>query len=92
MFPYARLSADEIERRLLPLVQAAYGKDAIAQRAARAMFSGFQQWVEASHIYRHEPGAAADVPEPPADIAILAISHGASLLRWLAGLDENAKA
>jgi hypothetical protein len=88
MFPYARLSADEIERRLLPIVQDAYEKDAIPQRAARAMLTGFQQWVEVSHIYRHEPGVA-DVPDPPADIAILAISHGASLLRWLAGLDEN---
>jgi len=30
--------------------------------------------------------------EPPADVAILAISLGASLLRWLAGLDEDRPA
>jgi hypothetical protein len=88
MFPYTRLTDDEIERRLLPVVQGAYERDATAQRAARAMLTGFQQWVEASHIYRHEAGVE-DAPPPPADIAILAISHGASLLRWLAGLDEN---
>jgi len=61
--------------------------DPAAQRAARAMMSGFKTWVEASHIYRHQPGAD-EVPQPPADIAILAISTGASLLRWLASIDE----
>jgi hypothetical protein len=88
MFPYARLTADEIEQRLLPVVQGAYEADSIAQKAARAMLTGFQEWVEASVMYRHQPGVA-DAPQPPADIAILAISHGASLLRWLAELDES---
>ncbi len=88
MFPYTRLTADEIERRLLPVVQGAYEPDSIAQKAARAMLTGFQKWVEASVMYRHQPGVA-DAPQPPAEIAILAISHGASLLRWLADLDEN---
>jgi hypothetical protein len=88
MFPNARLTADEIEQRLLPVVQGAYKTDSIAQKAARAMLTGFQEWVEASVMYRHQPGVA-DAPQPPADIAILAISHGASLLRWLAGLDES---
>ena len=52
------------------------------------MLTGFKQWVEASHAYRRETGVEDALP-PSADIAILAISHGASLLRWLAGLDEN---
>ena len=88
MFPYTRLTADEIERRLLPVVQGAYEPDSIAQKAARAMLTAFQKWVEASLMYRHQPGVA-DAPQPPADIAILAISHGASLLRWLADLDAG---
>jgi hypothetical protein len=87
-FPYVRLSVDEIERRLLPAVLGAYEADPAAQGAARAMVNGFQSWVEASHIYRHQPGAA-EVPEPAADIAILAVSYGASLVRWLASLDES---
>jgi len=87
MFPYVRLSVDEIERCLLPAVLGAYEGDPVSQEAARAMLNGFQSWLEASQIYRHQPGAA-DVPQPPADVAILAISYGASLLRWLAGLDE----
>jgi hypothetical protein len=88
MFPYARLSVDEIDRRLRPLVRRVYEGDAAAQGAAQRMLLGFQEWVEASDVYRHQPGAAEHA-EPPADIAILAISQGASLLRWLAGLDEG---
>jgi hypothetical protein len=86
-FPYVRLSVDEIERRLSPLISQTY-PDPAAQGAAQAMVNGFKTWVEASHIYRHQPGAE-EVPQPPADIAILAISTGASLLRWLASIDEE---
>jgi hypothetical protein len=88
MFPYVRLSADEVERHLRPVVQRVYEDDATAQRAAQRMVTGLKEWVEASHYYRHQPGAA-EPAQPPADVAILAISHGASLLRWLAGLDEE---
>ena len=87
-FRNARLTPDEMTRRLLPVVHGAYQTDSIAQKAICSMLTGFQGWVEASLMYRHQPGVA-DSPEPPADIAILAISHGASLLRWLADLDEN---
>jgi hypothetical protein len=91
MFPYVRLTAEDIDRRLRPVVQRAYASDAAAQRAAQRMVAGFRDWVEASHIYRHQPGAA-EPAQPPADVAILAISSGASLLRWLAGLDEDRPA
>jgi hypothetical protein len=37
MFPYARLTADEIERRLLSVVERTYEGDATGQRAARKM-------------------------------------------------------
>jgi hypothetical protein len=61
--------------------------DATGQRAAQKTLDGFKAWVDASRKYRHQPGDEPD--QPPADVAILAISHGASLLRWLAGLDED---
>jgi hypothetical protein len=88
MFPYARLTADEIERRLLSVVERAYEGDATGQRAAQKMLAGFKAWVDASDEYRHRPGET-EPAQPPADVAILAISQGASLLRWLAGLDED---
>jgi hypothetical protein len=87
-FPYVRLSVDEIERRLSPLILETY-PDPAAQGAARALVNGFKTWVEASHIYRHQPGAE-ELPQPPVDIAILAISTGASLVRWLASIDEES--
>jgi len=90
MLPYAQTSADEIERRLRPLVQRAYGDDATAQQAAERMLNALKEWIEASRMYRHVPGAK-ELDVPPADIAILAISHGAALLRWLAGLDEAGR-
>jgi hypothetical protein len=88
MFPYARLTGDEIANRLQPLVSRVYEGDEPAQRAALAMLCALQEWVEASRHYRHQPGAR-EAAQPPPDVAILSISHGASLLRWLAGLDEN---
>jgi hypothetical protein len=87
IFPYVRLSVDEIERRLSPLISQTY-PDPAAQGAARAMANVFKSWLESSHIYRHQPGAE-EMPQPPADIAILAISTGASLVRWLASIDEE---
>jgi hypothetical protein len=87
MFPYARLTIDEIKRCLGPEIKRAY-QDASAQRAAQSMLVCLQEWTEASDNYRHKPGGAEDA-DPPADTAIWAISFGAALLRWLAGLDEN---
>jgi hypothetical protein len=88
MFPYVRMTADEIERHLLPVLQNAYQGDAAAETAARAMLKSFQSWVESANAYRHHPGAA-DIRQPPADIGVLAISAGASFVRWLAALDEQ---
>ena len=88
MFPYVRLTTVEIDRCLRPVVQRTYEDDPVAQQSAQRMLAGFKEWVEASHSYIHRPGVA-EPTQPPADVAILAISHGASLLRWLAGMDED---
>jgi hypothetical protein len=88
MFPHVRLTEDEIDQRLRPIIERAYSGGAAEQDAALRMLGGFREWVEASRHYRHQPGNPADPAQPPADLAILAISHGAALLRWLAGLDE----
>jgi len=88
MFPYVQLTGDEAERCLSPVVARAYGSDPTAQRAAQKMLASFKAWVDASYEYRHQPGAG-EPAQPPADVAILTISCGASLLRWLAGLYES---
>jgi hypothetical protein len=76
---------------MLPMLQNAHSGDTSAQAVARAMLSSFQSWVEAANAYRHQPGAS-DEGTPPADIAILAISAGASYVRWLIGLHESRPA
>jgi len=88
MFPQARFTVEEIERNLTPLVQRTYQNDAASQKAALRMLTCLQEWVEASRGFRHYPGAS-DCSQPPPDVAILSISCGASLLRWLAGLGEG---
>jgi hypothetical protein len=88
MFPYVRLTEDEIDHRLRPIIERAYDGGAAERDAALRMMGGFREWVEASRNYHHQPGILAEPAQPPADLAILAISHGAALLRWLAGLDE----
>jgi hypothetical protein len=88
MFPYVHLTEDEIDQRLRPIIERAYDGDVAERDAALRMLGGFREWVEASRNYHHQPGILAEPAQPPADLAILAISHGAALLRWLAGLDE----
>jgi hypothetical protein len=48
MFPHARLTADQIDSRLQPVIERAYQGDQIAQKAARGMLASFKEWVEAS--------------------------------------------
>jgi hypothetical protein len=87
MFPFAALTGEEIDRRLLPLVERAYAADPLAQKAAQSLVVAFKNWVEASRVYRHQPGIGSS--DPPPDVAVLLISNGASLLRWLVGFDPE---
>jgi uncharacterized membrane-anchored protein YhcB (DUF1043 family) len=90
MFPQARFTVEDIGRHLIPLVQRTYRSDPISQKAALRMVTCLQEWVEASRSFRHYPGAP-DCSDPPPDIAVLSISCGASLVRWLAGLAEQPR-
>jgi hypothetical protein len=89
MFPASpRLTANEIETRLAPVVRNRYADDATALRAAERLLASFKDWVDASHNYRHEPGSEEPI-EPPLEVAILAISNGAAFIRWLLELDAG---
>jgi hypothetical protein len=88
MFPAPRLTAAAIEDRLAPRIQQRYASDAVALRAAARMVNSFKEWVESSHNYRHEQGQQ-EPAQPPLDVAIAAISIGASILRWLAEIDRD---
>jgi hypothetical protein len=88
MFPHARFTAEDIDRHLAPLLRRTYRDDPTSQAAALKMLSCLQEWVEASRGFRHQPGMVQSA-EPSPDLAVLSISCGASLLRWLAGLGET---
>lgn len=90
MFPTApQLNAGAVEAHLAPVMQKVYGSDAVALRAANKQLASFKGWIDASHNYRHEPGSEEPV-QPPIDLAIVAISNGASFLRWLIALDQRS--
>jgi hypothetical protein len=88
MFPQVRFTIEEIERYLKPRVERAYQGDPTSQKAALRMLTCLLEWVEASRSFRHYPGAS-DCSQPPPDVAVLSISCGASLVRWLAGLADQ---
>jgi hypothetical protein len=88
MFPYAVLTPEEIDRRLVPLLERAYDGDPVAQTAALSLVVAFKDWLLSSRIYLHQPGIANSF-DPPPDVAVFQISNGASLMRWLAGFDQN---
>lgn len=88
MFPQVRFTNEQIERHLAPVVERTYHGDPTSQKAAMRMLTCLLEWVEASRSFRHHPGAS-DCSQPPPDVAILSISCGASLVRWLAGLADQ---
>lgn len=88
MFPSAsQLNVSVVETNLVPLVQKLLFGDPVALRAANKQLASFKDWIDSSHNYRHEPGSE-EMVQPPLDLAILAISNGASFLRWLIALDQ----
>jgi len=90
MFPSApQLNGGAIDSHLGPTIQKAYAGEPVALRAASKQLASFKDWVDASHNYRHEQGSE-DPVQPPSDLAVLAVSNGASYLRWLIALDQAA--
>lgn len=84
-----RLTAGEVETKLRPIVRDRYAANQTALRAAERILDGFKDWIDASHNYRHEPGVQ-EPAQPPPDLAIFAISNGASFLRWLVDIDQDS--
>jgi hypothetical protein len=68
MFPDApHLKAKEVDR-LQPRIQAVLAGDAPAQSASSKLLASFRDWIDAAHVYRHEPGAE-EVSQPPLTLA-----------------------
>lgn len=59
--------------------------DETAKNASTKLLESYKKWVDAMHPYRHGQDVEA-YDNPPVDLAILALSNGASYLRWLASM------
>jgi hypothetical protein len=81
-----RLTAQEAQQRLEPLLQRVHATDKVAMGAASKLLNAFKDWIDAAHLYRHEAGQQEPV-QPPLMLAVQMVSVGASFLRWLAELD-----
>ena len=78
-----------VQNPLKEIAQKKYTHDEIALKTINGIFDGLGEWVDALHNYRHGQGKEEPVT-PPLEFAVYVLSSGASLLRWLIELDEQA--
>jgi hypothetical protein len=83
-----RLTAQEAQQRLEPILQGTHAADKAAMGAASKLLNAFKDWIDAAHFYRHEPGQQ-DPVQPPLTLAVQMVSIGATFIRSLAELDAT---
>jgi hypothetical protein len=79
-----------VNKELRRIVDKVFAGDEQLKITANRLLSGFGKWVDAVHPFRH----GHDREQPlvlPEDVAVLAVSQGASFLRWLADLDRRQR-
>ena len=82
------LTGSAVETDLRPIVDRALASsDDATKQAAGKTLSSFAKWADACHPYRHGQQSETIVA-PPAHLAILLLSQGASFIRWLAEIDQ----
>lgn len=82
-----RLNSSGVRNKLIPMAQKIYNSDITASKTSVNLLSGFCDWIDAAHMYRHSQRSEEPVA-PPMEIAILMVSSGASYLRWLVGFEK----
>jgi hypothetical protein len=87
MFPNCtQLNAGDMQKHLKPKIDRIYEGQKPAIYVAHKQISGFREWIDAAHFYRHEPGVE-EPAQPPLEIAIEMLSQGAAFIRWMARID-----
>jgi hypothetical protein len=84
-----RLTAQEVQK-MEPYLQKLHAGDAVAIGSALKLINAFKDWIDAAHFYRHEAGKE-EQHQPPIRLAVLAVSMGASFIRWLAEIDASIR-
>lgn len=80
------LTSASVGKEFRSLVQARIsGCDQATSQSFNALVSSFADWVDACHPYRHGQ-KDPNLVEPPMDLAILLVTQGADLIRWLVSL------
>lgn len=78
------LGATNVEKHLKPIARQVYTDT--AWDAANQLLNGLADWINSIQPYRH----GQKDPHPPMDLAIAMVSSGASYLRWLVEIDQQA--
>jgi len=84
LFPrkFAGLAANEVDKRIRPILDQRYAGNQPAIAAGRLLLDGMKDWINASQLYRH--GQEQQEPaDPPKDFVIAHLSAGATYLRWM---------
>lgn len=83
----SKLSSSEIETHLPKVLKIIY-PDPDHSTGVMQHLKVLKSWADANHYQRH--GQAVEQPRnPPMEFAIMVVSVGASLARWLIEIDEN---
>jgi len=79
---FAGLAANEVDKRIRPILDQRYPGNQPAIAAGRLLLDGMKDWINASRLYRH--GQEQQEPaDPPKDFVIAHLSAGATYLRWM---------
>jgi hypothetical protein len=85
----ADLASAACDKHLKPLVNKIYGAEAPTASTAGRAASSFGKWADAAHPFPH--GSKTEAPiNLPDDLAVFLINQGASHIRWLAAVDQQA--
>ena len=80
----ASLGAASVEKYLKPIARQVYSDT--SWDAANLLLNSIADWINSIQPYRH----GQKDPHPPMDLAIAMVSSGATYLRWLVEIDQQA--
>jgi hypothetical protein len=78
-----QLNKEGVRKALAPAIEAATKVDRHEKLARGKLVQALEDWIDAGHFYRHEPGRP-DPTQPSLQFAVLYLSQGFGYVRFLA--------
>lgn len=78
-----QLNKEGVRKALAPAIEAAAKGDSHEKLARGKLVQALEDWIDAGHFYRHEPGRP-DPTQPSLQFAVLYLSQGFGYVRFLA--------